>query len=151
MWEAWWNGNCLLKLSKGPQWWVQNPTWQLHPFLEEVVWWFRKGVHDAKMTTKKWYSSSTRSTRKRRKFLWEHIDWFTKEVGEFNDELKCMIFEKGLRIYCVFREKVGLESARRMSDILIKAHMYINYEEKYWLKMWRKIKYRGTLWLAGWR
>lgn len=41
-----------------------------------------------------------------------------------------MIFEKGLRIYCVFREKVGLESARRMSGILIKAHMYINYEEK---------------------
>lgn len=40
------------------------------------------------------------------------------------------MFNKGLRSYCMFKEKIRLEGACNMSNFLNRAHACINYDEE---------------------
>lgn len=60
-----------------------------------------------------------------------YIDRFTNVavvVRGLNKSLKYLIFEKGLRPDCSFREKLGCKKAYNLKDLPIKAQPYINYE-----------------------
>lgn len=53
--------------------------------------------------------------------LREFTDRFTKivvEVGGSNNSLRCWIFEKGLRLNCMFWEKLVMKGVGSMSDLL---------------------------------
>lgn len=51
-------------------------------------------------------------------------------MGETNDGLECGIFKKGLRAYCMFHEKLGLEENESLTDLLTRIQHYIKYEEE---------------------
>lgn len=50
-------------------------------------------------------------------------------VGGLDESLKCWIFEKGLRLDCTFKEKLGCKEAHNPKDLLSRTQPYINYEE----------------------
>lgn len=65
----------------------------------------------------------------KKEILQEYINMFTKVcmvVWGVNYGLKCWIFIKGLRAYCMFSEKLGLEGVDNMNKFLNKPRPYIN-------------------------
>ncbi|MCI27736.1 hypothetical protein A2U01_0048936, partial [Trifolium medium] len=63
----------------------------------------------------------------------DYIERFTREAVEVkgeDDRLNYLIFEKGLRSETMFKEKLALKVPKIMSELLVRAHPYINYEEK---------------------
>jgi hypothetical protein len=53
--------------------------------------------------------------------LWEYVEQFTHAGVEFygtQDNLKCFIFENNLRDDYQFKEELGLQVVRDMSDLL---------------------------------
>lgn len=67
------------------------------------------------------------------------IQKVTLVVEGTNKWLKCMIFKKGLRLDCMFQEKLGLERVCSLSDLLNTTQPYIKWKELL-LKRARKIR-----------
>ncbi|MCI02730.1 hypothetical protein A2U01_0023764 [Trifolium medium] len=70
--------------------------------------------------------------------LRDYIERFTREavkVKGADEKLKCFIFKKGLRAGVMFKQKLGLKEPKNMSELLIRAQPYINYEEKLIVKV----------------
>lgn len=61
------------------------------------------------------------------------------QVDMSNEEQKYKIFEKGLRIICMFNAELGLQDDGSMSDTLPRAQSDINYEKKLLAKDVEKI------------
>lgn len=75
----------------------------------------------------------SRIMQKKKETLREYIDQLTKvimDVGVTYEKLKCWTFKKGQRSDCMFWEKLVLERACTLNDILNKAQPYIRYEEE---------------------
>lgn len=51
-------------------------------------------------------------------------------MGGSDESLKCLIFERGLRWDFLFQENLGCKEADNLKFLLIRAYVYINYEEK---------------------
>lgn len=47
-----------------------------------------------------------------------HFTEFTVAMRGTNDKLKCRMFKKGLRSDCMFRDKIGVEGAYNIIDLL---------------------------------
>lgn len=71
----------------------------------------------------------SRVTQRKKKTLYEYIDYFTKMVvvkRRHEQWFKCWLFEKGLRLLCMLREKLWLEGLCNLGDFLNKAQYHMN-------------------------
>lgn len=60
----------------------------------------------------------------KKEILREYIDRFTKvleEVRGTNNKFKCWIFKRGLRLDCMFHEKLDLEGSYSLENLLVRA------------------------------